>query len=120
MPLPGVDASGNYAEAMNRPPAVPATVAATGSVTADAAVLPLGGMVVVTAGDGTKGVRLPAGARGSSLVVVNTASGTCKVYPSAGGTIDYGSADAAYSLATHKAATFHAYTDLAWYAVLTA
>tara|TARA_B100001250_G_C19687078_1_gene738532 strand:+ start:112 stop:492 length:381 start_codon:yes stop_codon:yes gene_type:complete len=59
-------------------------VTAAGSSNADAAAITLDGQVIpLTAGDGTKGVILPAGTVGQSVVLVNTASGICKLYPAA-------------------------------------
>lgn len=75
-----------------------ATVAATGSTVADAALL-TGVHNLVTAANATKGVILPANRpAGELLTVVNTAAATLKVYPPTGGDINNGSDNAAVLL----------------------
>ena len=81
------------------------TVAATGSTQGDAAALS-DGFNVVTAGDGTKGVVLPAPTAGRVVYVKNGAAAILKVYPPSGKVINALSADAAISLAANVAPIF--------------
>lgn len=86
------------------------TVAATGSASTDAALVP-SSTCIVTAADGTKGVILPASPVGDEVWLYNNSSSTLKVYPPAGGKIDItgtglGTTDAAISLLTFKTGVF--------------
>lgn len=60
---------------------------------------------VVGGADGTKGVKLPA-FTGSFQVANASPTQTLKVYPESGGTINAGSANAAYTLAAGSIGTF--------------
>lgn len=65
------------------------TVAAAGSTNADAAAVPANTYIcVVTAGDGTKGVILPAMVDGQTIKVKNNAGAVLKVYPFSGAAIN--------------------------------
>lgn len=98
--------------------AVVDTLAAAGSAQGDAAQI-VSDVVTVTASDGTKGVILPTGVAGKRVLVVNTvAAQNLKVYGKTGAAIDYGAANAAYTLAGQKHALFVAYSATQWYAVL--
>jgi len=97
----------------NQQPA--STVAATGSTQADAAQLPSAGFCLVTAGDGTKGVLLPAAVAGLTVTVKNSSGSGLKVYPATGDTINALSANAAITIATQTCPTFHCYDGTAWY-----
>ena len=89
--------------------------AAAGSTTGDATVL-TDDVNLVTAADGTKGVRLPVGVAGMRIEIVNTVTtAVLKVYPDTGGAINGGSADAAFSLASGRHATFVCTAALTWY-----
>lgn len=92
------------------------TVAATGTVQADAAVVSTG-LVAVTAADATKGVKLPAAAAGKQVLVKNTAAAILKVWPATGDAINAGAANASYSMAASTAALFVAYDDTTWYSL---
>ena len=71
----------------------------------------------VTGADGTKGVKLPIGAAGDEIVVINTdAAQVLKVYPETGGQINALGADAAISIGPGKAASFICTALLQWYA----
>jgi hypothetical protein len=84
-----------------------ASTAAAGSTTSDAGVLPAATSAVypTTAADGTKGVRVSASDKvtGRMLFIGNGVSNTIlKVYAPSGGTINGGSADAAFSSVSGK------------------
>lgn len=84
-----------------------ASTAAAGSTTADAGALPAGTSSVypTTAADGTKGVVINAADKvtGRRIWIGNGVSNAIlKVYPPSGGTINGGSADAAFSSVSGK------------------
>lgn len=82
-------------------------VAAAGSGQTDAAAVPNEASVVVSDGDGAKGVILPASAAiGSSIRIYGSAAGDLKVYPHSGGTINDGSANAAVTIEGRTDAVF--------------
>lgn len=90
------------------------TAAATGSSQADA--VQIGeGLVLVTAGDATKGCLLPAAVAGKEVMVKNGAAAILKVYPASGDVINGLSANAAISLAANVCCTFTAYDSTTWY-----
>lgn len=96
------------------------SVAAAGSAQGSAALLAEGGNAV-TASDGTKGVILPVAVAGALVLVANTVSAqNLKVYPASGATINYGSADAAVTVAGQKQILFWAQSATQWYSILTA
>ncbi len=74
-------------------------VAAAGSAQTDATpVMP--GFTEVSGANGTKGVILASGRRGSVFTIKGTTSGVLKVYPPSGAAINGLSANAAMSLAS--------------------
>lgn len=84
-----------------------ASTAAAGTTTADAGALPAGTALVypTTAADGTKGVVISTADKvtGRLLMIGNGVSNAIlKVYAPSGGTINGGSADAAFSSASGK------------------
>jgi hypothetical protein len=90
-------------------------VAALGSDQAGAAALSAG-FNLVSAADGTKGVRLPVGVAGMKVNVKNNVSGqTLKVYPETGGAINAVAANGAYSMLSLTACTFRCSAALQWY-----
>jgi hypothetical protein len=96
------------------------TIAAAGSTQGDGAAL-ISGLNSVTGSDGAKGVVLPAAVVGTVVMVANTTSAqNLKVYPASGGTIDYGSANAAQTLAGQKQRLYVADSGTQWYSILTA
>lgn len=98
----------------------PASVAATGSDQAGAAAV-TGSLVLATASDGTKGVRLPAISVGTVVEIYNSvASQGLKVYPATGGNINGGSANAAVTIAGKTFAKFVAVDATTWAAIYTA
>ena len=93
-----------------------ATVAATGSNQGDAAAV-ADGFTLVTAADGTKGVKLPVAAAGGLCVLKNNAANLLKVYPNTDDKIDDGSANAAITVSAERAVVLVAYDATDWYSV---
>jgi hypothetical protein len=95
-----------------------ATVAATGSSQSDAAAV-AEGFTLVTAANGTKGVKLPAAAAGALCIVKNddAANAVLKVYPDTDDAINAIAANSALSMAAKTAALFVAYDATTWYTV---
>jgi hypothetical protein len=95
-----------------------ATVAATGSDQAGAAAL-AAGFTLVSAADGTKGVRLPAASAGLVVIIKNgdAANAVLKVYPASGDAINAITADGAYSMAAKTSMLLVAYDSTTWYTV---
>lgn len=93
-----------------------ATVAATGSVQADAAQL-AGGFTLVSAADATKGVKLPAAAAGRVVILKNGANAVLKVWPSTGDAINAIAADSNYVLAANTSSILVAYDSTTWYSI---
>jgi uncharacterized membrane protein len=93
-----------------------AAVAATGSTQANAAAL-AEGLNVVSAADGTKGVRLPTAVAGMVVIVKNTAAAALKIYPAVGGAINAVSADGAYSITNTTSVLLVASSATQWYSV---
>jgi hypothetical protein len=94
-----------------------ATVAATGSTEADAAAVTYG-FTLVSAGDGTKGVILPAAVAGRIVIIKNGAAAVLKIYPATGDginalTVTTGSLD----IAANTAAMLIAYNATTWYSL---
>ena len=93
-----------------------AAVAATGSAQGDAAAL-VEGLNVVSAADGTKGVKLPTAVAGMVVIVKNTAGAALKIYPATGGTVNALSANAAYSITNLTSTLLVASSATQWYSV---
>jgi len=93
-----------------------ATVAATGTNQATAAAI-ASGFTLVSAADGTKGVKLPAAAAGLVVIVKNGAAANLKLYPNTSDKINGGSANAALTMAASTSAVLVAYDDVDWYSV---
>jgi hypothetical protein len=91
-------------------------VAALGSTQTNAAAI-AEGINVVSAADGTKGVRLPTAVAGAVVIVKNTAAGALKIYPATGGAINAGAADAAYSITNLTSTLLVASSATQWYSV---
>ena len=68
-----------------------ATVAATGSSNTNAAAVTLG-FTLVSAADGTKGVKLPTAVAGSIVIIKNGAAAILKIYPNTSDKINGGTA----------------------------
>lgn len=92
-----------------------AVVAAAGSSQATATEL-TAKTNIVTAADGTKGVRLPVGNADMSFKVVNSvADQILKVYPEVGGVINAIAANGAFSVGAGSEAEFVCTSKLQWY-----
>ncbi len=94
-----------------------ATVAAAGSIQGDATAITSASpcLILVTAADGTKGVKLPTAAAGLEVTIKNNTAAVLKVWPFSGDAINAIAADSAISMASLTCATFHAYDATTWY-----
>lgn len=93
------------------------TVAAAGSTQANAAALS-DGFNLVSAADGTKGVRLPAAAAGRVVIIKNnTSAQTLKVWPATGDAINAVVADSNATMAGLTSWLMIAYDATTWYTV---
>ena len=80
-----------------------------------------GSVNVVTTGNASDGVKLPAGyGVGEVIHVVNISGVALNVYPATGGAINGGSANAAKALAANMAGTYISLGSENWGAVLSA
>ena len=93
-----------------------ATVAATGSTQTDAASVS-DGLTLVTAADGTKGVKLPAAIAGRTVILKNGAAAILKVWPASGDGINAITVDSNYVLAANTSSLLIAYDATTWYSV---
>lgn len=93
-----------------------ATIAAAGNSQATATAIPSDKteVIVVSNNDATNGSVLPANAKGKKLVIIGALNAVAKVYPPVGGSINYGSANAAVSLVARKPGLFVAIDALNW------
>lgn len=99
------------------------TLAATGSTVADAALVKASN-VIVSGGDGSVGVVLPAGQVGDEIWMFNNSGSTLKVYPNTGAGITVtgtglGTADAVYSHLTYKTVVYKMQSATQWFIVVT-
>lgn len=93
------------------------TVAAAGSVQGDAAALS-DGFNLVSAADGTKGVKLPAAVAGRVVIIKNnTSAQVLKVWPSSGDAINAVTADSNDTMAGLTAMLLVAYDATTWYSI---
>lgn len=107
----------NGAKTFGTMPVIPsATVAAAGSLQADATAMTTG-FTLVSGADATKGVKLPTAAAGLVCIVKNNAAAALKVYPFSGDAINAIAADSAISLGNNTSAVFVAYDATTWYTV---
>ena len=93
-----------------------ATVAATGSTQSDAASVS-DGFTLVSAADGTKGVKLPAAVAGRTVILKNNANAVLKVWPASGDAVNAIAADSNYVLAAYTSSLLVAYDSTTWYSV---
>jgi len=93
-----------------------ATVAATGSTQSDAASVS-DGFTLVSAADGTKGVKLPAAVAGRTVILKNNANAVLKVWPASGDAVNAITADSNYVLAAYTSSLLVAYDATTWYSV---
>lgn len=96
-------------------------VTVTGGVQSDAAAIPTKSSpaLVVAAGDGVAGIRLPKASKGMIFFVKNTGTtgflGILKVYPATGHQINTLGANIAMQMATLTSAVFIAANSTTWY-----
>lgn len=90
-----------------------------GTVLADATQISVGTpALIVAAGDGTAGIKLPRASKGKILYVKNTGGGNLKVWPhDSGDQINAISAGSSLSMATVTSAVFVAADTTHWYTV---
>ena len=93
-----------------------ATVAATGSTQSDAASVS-DGFTLVSAADGTKGVKLPAAIAGRTVILKNNVAAVLKVWPASGDGINAITVDSNFTMLTVTACLFVAYDSTTWYSV---
>ena len=93
-----------------------ATVAATGSTQTDAASIS-DGLTLVSAADGTKGVKLPLAVAGRTVIIKNGAAAILKVWPAVGDAINAIAVDSNYVLAANTSSLLVAYDSTTWYSV---
>jgi hypothetical protein len=93
-----------------------AAVAAAGANQGNAAALSEG-LNVVSAADGTKGVRLPTAVAGAVVIVKNTAAGALLIYPATGGAINAVAANGSYSITDLTSTMLVASSATQWYSV---
>jgi hypothetical protein len=104
------------------PPAIPmagtvtAAVAAAGNAQANATAL-TGDVNIVSAGDGTKGVKLRAVLKSTPVFIKNNENAVLKVYPASGGAINAIAADGAISMAALTSAVFIQSAVGQWYTI---
>ena len=93
-----------------------AVVAATGTNQSTAAALSEG-LNVVSAADGTKGVRLPTAVAGMVVVVKNTVAASLKIYPASGAAVNAVAANGSYDIANLTSTMLVAASATQWYSV---
>lgn len=111
--------TGNVAGTLTGNQIIPtATVAAAGTDNTNAAAVALG-FTVVTASDGTKGVKLPTAVAGQIVIIKNNVSAqNLKVYPNTADKINGGTATTgSLTMAGLTAAMFIAYDATDWYSL---
>ena len=91
-------------------------VSAAGTVQGDATALTKEINVVSTVATGA-GVVLPTAVAGMVLIINNTSANTLNVYPAAGGAVNSGSANAAYSHTSGASIQYYATSGTQWYTV---
>jgi hypothetical protein len=100
------------------------TIAATGSIQGDAALVN-SGMVIVTGADGTKGIILPATQLGDDVTIFNNSALTLKVWPNVGAAIavpgtGVGSANASFAHLTYKSVRYMTFGSTQWVPITSA
>jgi predicted RecA/RadA family phage recombinase len=95
-----------------------ATVAATGSIQGDAALV-AEGFTLVTAADATKAALLPAAAAGAVCIIKNedSANAVLPIFPAVGDAINALSANASLDIAAKTAVILVAYDATTWYSI---
>ena len=92
------------------------SLTAAGSTQATATQIPIKSSpaLIVAAGDGSVGIKLPPATEGKAFVVKNTGSGTLKVYPATGDAINAIAANTEISMLTVTSALFIAQNSTTW------
>lgn len=93
-----------------------AAVAAAGNSQGTAAAL-AEGLSVVSAADGTKGVRLPTAVAGMVVIVKNTVAASLKIYPATGAAINAVAANSSYDITNLTSTLLVASSATQWYSV---
>ena len=75
------------------------------------------GFTLVSAADGTKGVKLPAAVAGRTVILKNNANAVLKVWPASGDAVNAIAADSNYVLAAYTSSLLVAYDSTTWYSV---
>lgn len=97
-------------------PTIPvATVAATGTVQADAASVAASTFTVVTGADAAKGVKLPAASAGLYVEIKNNENAVLKVWPATGDSINAIAVNSNYTMAAFTSAIFRAQNATNWF-----
>jgi hypothetical protein len=107
-------------QTFSQAPRIPVSaINAAGANQTDAtAVSANGGLVVVSAGDDAKGVKLPTAAAGYQIIIKNAnAANAVKVYPATAGTINAIAANGAYTIAANTSAFFIGANSVNWVTV---
>ena len=93
-----------------------AAVAAAGNSQATAAALSEG-LNVVSAADGTKGVRLPTAVAGAVVIIKSTVAAALKIYPASGAAINAVAANGSYDITNLTSTMLVASSATQWYSV---
>ena len=93
-----------------------AAVAAAGTNQGTAAALSEG-LNVVSAADGTKGVRLPTAVAGMVVIVKNTVAASLKIYPASGAAVNAVAANGSYDITNLTSTMLVASSATQWYSV---
>lgn len=91
-----------------------ASVAATGSVYTDAALLPSTNTSFITSDNAAKGVALPTGVAGDIMTVINNSATAAKLYPAAGGSLNGLATNAAVVIPASKGVTCYCSAGDVW------
>lgn len=94
-------------------------VTPAGTVQADAAAIPVNSSpaLIVSAGDGTAGIRLPKAVKGKDFYVKNTGGSALLLYPAVGDGINAVAVDSPLSIAALKSCAIVASDSTTWYTV---
>lgn len=93
------------------------TITAAGTTTTDATVLTKEQRVIEMTASGSDGVRLPAAAGLMEPYIIWAKTGTGKVYPPSGGSINADTADQSQTIAVNLCALFMRTSTNAWFSI---
>lgn len=119
MLVKNVSAGGIPAPAAQAMGGTPVTIAATGSTQANSTAV-TSDLCNVTAADGTKGVVLPLGNAGDSIVLGNLVAQALIVWPPVGAAINAIAANSSFSQSASKNAVYYYFSATQIFAVLSA